>query len=164
MKIPNKEVDIIYNNKIAEWFNERIEEKDLAAFFNAILAGDVETFEKELAGLLLDSISYMDNKEAFYHGFMLGTLKRLKGYTVGSNKETGHGRSDLVMRGGMDKAVIFEFKVAKKFDKLSAECEDALKQIEDNNYAAESIREGYTDIMKYGIAFYKKRCKVMAGK
>jgi Leu/Phe-tRNA-protein transferase len=64
----------------------------------------------------------------------------------------------------MDKAVIFEFKVAKKFDKLSAECEDALKQIEDNNYAADSIREGYTDVMKYGIAFYKKRCKIMAGK
>jgi hypothetical protein len=164
MKIPNKEVDIIYSNKISEWFNERIKEKDLTGFFSSILAGDVETFEKELAELLLDSISYMDSKEAFYHGFMLGTLKRLKGYTVTSNRETGYGRSDLVMRGGMDKAIIFEFKVAKEFNELSAECKDALKQIEDNNYAADSIREGYTDIMKYGIAFYKKRCKIMAGK
>jgi hypothetical protein len=94
---------------------------------------------------------------------MLGTLKRLKGYTVKSNRETGHGRSDLVMRGGIDKAIIFELKIAKKFDKLPTECEDALKQIEDNNYAADCIREGYMNIMKYGVAFYKKRCKVMLG-
>jgi hypothetical protein len=164
MKIPNKEVDIIFDGKIREWFENRLAEKDLTAFFNAVLAGDVETFQRELAELLLDSISYMDSEEAFYHGFMLGTLKRLKGYTVKSNRETGHGRSDLVMRGGTDKAIIFEFKIAKKFDMLPAECEDALKQIEDNDYAADSICEGYTDIMKYGIAFYKKRCKVMLGR
>jgi hypothetical protein len=164
MKIPNKEVDIIYCDKIQEWFENKINEKDLTEFFKAILAGDVETFQKELSALLAESISFMDSAENFYHGFMLGMLLRLNGYEVKSNRETGHGRNDLVMRGGMDKAVIFEFKVADKFDKLSAECEDALKQIEDNNYAAESIREGYTDITKYGIAFYKKRCKIMLGK
>jgi hypothetical protein len=139
----------------------------LAAFFNAILAGDVETFQKELAELLAESISYMDSAEAFYHGFMLGTLKRLKGYIVKSNRESGDGRSDLVMyapSGAIGKAIIFEFKPAREFRDVPARCKEALKQIEDNNYAAEWVREGYTDIMKYGVAFYKKSCLVMAGK
>jgi hypothetical protein len=64
----------------------------------------------------------------------------------------------------LGKAVIFEFKVAEQFDKLSAKGEEALKQIEDNKYADEWIRDGYSQIMKYGIAFYKKDCLVMLGK
>jgi hypothetical protein len=138
MKIPNKEVDIIYYNKISEWFNERITEKDLIAFFNAILAGDVETFQRELAILLAESISYMDSAENFYHGFMAGVLNRLAGYRVKSNRESGGGRSDLVMHapsGAIGKAIIFEFKPAKEFHDLPAKCEEALKQIEENNYA-----------------------------
>jgi hypothetical protein len=61
------------------------------------------------------------------------------------------------------RAIIVELKVAKEFDKLSNACENALKQIEDKNYAADWDKEGYKNIIKYGIGFYKKRCEVRKG-
>jgi len=159
LSIPNMELRYIYATKIKEWFNESMAEKNLNAFFNAILSGDVETFQTKLSKLLAESISYMDSAESFYHGFMVGVLSKLKDYRVKSNRESGHGRSDLVLY-AMDKAIIFELKVAKKFNALPALCDEALKQIEDNDYAAYWNEEGYTDITKYGIAFYRKRCKI----
>jgi len=166
MKIPNREVDIIFGRKISEWFRECIKEKNLAPFFKAILTGDVETFQRELSTLLSESISFMDSAENFYHGFMAGILSRLAGYRVKSNRESGDGRSDLVLyseNGNEDKAVIFELKPAKTFREMPAMCQKALQQIEDNNYAAYWDDEGYSDIMKYGIAFYKKRCLITKG-
>jgi hypothetical protein len=83
-----------------------------------------------------------------------------------SNRESGDGRSDMVLyriNGNESRAVIFEFKVAKEFDKLPAACETALKQIEDKNYAAAWDKEGYKNIIKYGIGFYGKRCEVKKG-
>jgi hypothetical protein len=95
---------------------------------------------------------------------MTGILSRLKGYIVRSNRESGHGRTDLVMYPpsvAMGKAVIFEIKPAKKFGDLPAACRKALQQIEDKNYVAYWNDEGYTDMIKYGIGFYKKNCMVM---
>jgi len=166
LSIPNIELKYIYKTKIQEWFKDRIAEKDLRIFFDAILSGDVKTFQRELLILLAESISFMDSAENFYHGFMAGVLSRLEGYIVKSNRESGHGRSDLVMYSvnGIDnKAVIFEFKPTKKFEGLPAACEDALKQIEENDYAAYWDKEGYKNIVKYGIGFYKKRCEVRKG-
>jgi len=166
LSIPNMELRYVYATKIREWFNESIAEKNLDVFYNAILNGDAETFQAELSKLLAESISYMDSAENFYHGFMVGILSRLKGYLVKSNRESGHGRSDLAMYGVSirDKAIIFELKRAGKFKEMPALCEAALKQIEDNNYAAYWDDEGYVDIMKYGIAFYRKNCEVRLGK
>ena len=166
LAIPNLELQYTYETKIEEWFKEQISEKKLDAFYNAILTGDVETFQKEFSELLLDSISYWDSAESFYHGFMAGILSRLKGYKVKSNRESGHGRCDLALvadniRTG--KAVIFEFKTAKKFRDLPDACEAALKQIEEKNYAAYWEDEGYADIMKYGIGFSGKNCEVKLG-
>jgi len=165
LSIPNMELRYIYATKIKEWFNESMAEKNLNAFFNAILSGDVETFQTELSKLLAESISYMDSAESFYHGFMAGILSKLKGYRVKSNRESGHGRSDLVLYGTSirDKAVIFELKLARKFRELPATCDEALRQIEDNNYVAYWDDEGYADIMKYGVAFYRKNCEVRLG-
>ncbi|MCL2102098.1 MAG: PD-(D/E)XK nuclease domain-containing protein, partial [Fibromonadales bacterium] len=127
--------------------------------FNAVLGGEAEVFQAELSKILAESISYHDSAENFYHGFMAGILSRLNGYRVKSNRESGDGRSDLVLY-GMDKAVIFELKMAEKFKEMPALCEDALRQIEERNYAAYWDDEGYTNIVKYGVAFYKKRCEV----
>jgi len=162
LSIPNMELKYIYTTKVREWFRERIAEKDLGTFFDAILGGDVETFQTELSKLLAESISFMDSAENFYHGFMAGILSRLKGYLVKSNRESGQGRSDLVMHGVSirDKAIIFELKTAKKFRELPSACDEALRQIEENNYAAYWDDEGYADIMKYGIAFFRKNCEV----
>ena len=168
LSIPNIELKYIYKTKIQDWFNKRIAEKDLHEFFDAILSGDVETFQRELSILLADSISFMDSAENFYHGFMIGVLSRLKGYRVRSNRESGHGRSDLVMHsvnGRDSNAVLLEFKLAKKVDKLTAASKAALQQIEDNNYAAYwDKEERYKNILKYGVGFCGKKCEVRKGK
>jgi len=166
LSIPNLELQYIYETKIQEWFREHIVKKNLDMFSNAILNGDTETFQNELSKLLAESISFMDSAENFYHGFMTGVLSRLDGYVVKSNRESGHGRSDLVLYSvnGMDnKAIIFELKSVKEFNALPTACEDALKQIEENNYTAYWDKEGYNDILKYAIGFYKKRCRVLKG-
>jgi len=167
LSIPNIELKYIYKTKVQEWFNNRIAEKDLRAFFDAILSGDVAVFQRELSILLAESISFMDSAENFYHGFMLGVLSRLDGYRVKSNRESGHGRGDLALysvNGREYNAVIFELKPAEKVDMLPAASADALKQIEDNDYAAYwDKEEGYNNILKYGIGFCGKRCEVRKG-
>ncbi|MDR2591910.1 MAG: ATP-binding protein [Chitinispirillales bacterium] len=166
LSIPNIELKYIYKTKIQEWFKKRIKVKNLDALHNAVLNGDAETFQKELSAILSESISYMDNAESFYHGLMIGALARLENYRLKSNRESGEGRSDLVLynageNGG--KAIIFEFKLAPNAKALSTACEDALKQIEDKNYAAYWDEEDYKCIIKYGIGFYKKRCEIRKG-
>jgi hypothetical protein len=180
LSIPNLELKYIYEVNIREWFEERLSEKNLDAFFHAILNGNVDTFQRELTTLLVASISFMDSAENFYHDFMAGVLSRLNGYRLKSNRDgsrtvrvaslttspTSDGRSDLVMYAddrSTGKVVIFELKRADNFPAMPAACLEALHQIEIKNYAAEWISEGYTDIIKYGVAFYKKRCLVMTG-
>jgi hypothetical protein len=162
MKIPNKELNIIFEDKIKEWFDDKIANETLDALRCAVLNGDAETLQNELSALLSETISYMDGAENFYHGFMAGVLARIDGYVLKSNRESGDGRSDLVLYSANQrdgKAFIFELKTAKEFDGLPAACEDALKQIEERNYAAAWVKEGYKNIVKYGIGFYKKVCE-----
>ena len=166
MKIPNKEVQIIFEDKIQKWFEKLIDGKNLDALHNAVLNGDAETFQNELSAILSESVSYMDNAESLYHGLMIGALARINGYSLKSNRESGDGRSDLVLYNANDmggKAVIFEFKLAPNAKALQVACEDAIKQIEDKNYAAYWAEEDYKNIIKYGIGFYKKRCVVRKG-
>ena len=163
LSIPNFELNYIYNRKIQEWFDECVITKNLELFFDSVLNGNLDVFQTELSKLLAESISFMDCAENFYHGFMVGILSRLDGYLVKSNRESGNGRSDLVLysaNGIDDKAIIFELKTAKKFNDLPLVCDEALKQIEKNNYAAEWYEDGYRSISKYGIGFYKKKCEV----
>jgi len=163
LSVPNLELQYLYETKIQEWFKETIKEKNLDILFDAVINGNVEVFQNELAKLLTISISFMDNAENFYHGFMVGILSRINGYIVKSNRESGNGRSDIVVysaNGINNMAIIIEIKTAKKFNEMPAECDKALKQIEENNYAAYWEEEGYPDILKYGIAFYKKRCEI----
>ncbi|GBU21594.1 ATPase AAA [Fibrobacteres bacterium R8-0-B4] len=166
LSIPNIELRYIYKTQIMEWFKDKIANKNLDALHNAVLSGDVETFQNELSSVLLESISYMDSAESLYHGVMIGVLARINGYQLKSNRESGDGRSDLVLYSANQKdgtAVIFEFKVAPKAKLLSNVCADALKQIDDKNYAAYWDEEDYKNIIKYGIGFYGKRCKIQKG-
>ncbi|GBU22246.1 ATPase AAA [Fibrobacteres bacterium R8-0-B4] len=169
LSIPNIELKYIYKTKIQEWFNTRVAREDTAAFIEAIINGNTEILQEELSSLLVESISYMDSEENNYHGFMTGVLTilaRQNGYLVKSNRESGDGRYDAVLyrvNGKKSTAVIFEFKVVKKFDQLPTACEDALKQIEEKNYTADWENEGFENIIKYGIGFYKKRCAVRKG-
>ncbi|GBU21911.1 hypothetical protein R80B4_01813 [Fibrobacteres bacterium R8-0-B4] len=166
LSIPNFELLYIYKTKIKEWFRDKIASKNLDALHNAVLSGDVETFQNELSAVLSESISYMDSAESFYHGVMVGALARINGYRIKSNRESGDGRYDLALYSANHKngtAVIFEFKAAKEFKQMSILCEDALKQIEDKNYAADWIDNGYKNIIKYGIGFFGKSCEIQKG-
>ena len=162
LAIPNLEVKYIFRSKILKWFNEHIKLCDMTKMFNAIINKDVELFEIELNKLLLDTISFNDAYENFYHGFLAGVLSNMKGYIVKSNREGGTGRSDLfiksVSRRGI--AIVVEFKIANNIDDLEKKADEAIEQIEDRKYEMELRSEGYKNIFKYGIAFYKKDCLI----
>ena len=162
MSIPNLELRYIYETKIKEWFNEKIQQKDFSKLYDAILNGNVETLREELEAFLLDTISYFDGKEDFYHGIMLGVLSGIRNYELKSNRETGRGRCDIVMkhRSGRGKAVIFELKYTTDMKNIKKKRDEALKQIVDGKYTKELEIGCYDDIIKYGIAFCKKSCEV----
>ena len=165
LTIPNKEVAGIYRNTILEWFDKQLKTTDLNNLHKAILEGDCETFENEVSELLLETISFYDYAENYYHGFLCGLLKGCNHYTVISNRESGNGRPDILFKhlSVRGQAVIMELKVVKEFDRMESGCNEALKQIEEQNYAAVLYKEGYRQIRKYGVCFYRKECMVKAG-
>ena len=160
LAIPNLEVKYIFRTKILKWFNEKIKSEDLSILYTSIINGEVDVFQKEVNRLLKKTISFNDAYENFYHGFMIGLLSHMDGYIVKSNRETGDGRCDIYIKplSIFDKAVIIEMKVCDKPKELFTKPQDALQQIEDKKYAYELNESGYEDIIKYGMAFYRKDC------
>ena len=162
MKIPNEEVQYIYENTIRDWFNEKIKVRDFTNLYQALLDEDVAKIETEIRDVLKISISYYDGNEGFYHGIMAGLLQSWSNYVLKSNRESGDGRPDLVLIPLDEREPLFilEFKYTKKFTEMDAGCDDALKQIEDLSYDEEYLNEGYQNIKKLGICFCKKSCRV----
>lgn len=162
MAIPNMEVRYIYENTIMEWFRRRVMKLDLAPLHHALLDGNAPTLEELIKGYLKASISYYDENESFYHGFILGLMSSLEQYRILSNRETGNGRADILLKPYDEQytAVIIELKYAKEFRGLEDGCQKALQQIETMHYADELVEDGYQSILMYGICFYKKNCKV----
>ena len=162
LSIPNKEVRYIYRSTIQEWFDQQVKAIDFQPLYQAVLDGNPEAMEDFLSELLERSISYYDNKEAFYHGVMVGLFGGLLGYEIKSNREYGNGRPDLVLcpYNPRKSVIIFEFKSCKKYNQMAAGCKAALDQIEEKDYAAPFLDKGYTKIMKYGICFCEKTCMV----
>ena len=130
--------------------------------YESLLNGDTEQMAEILSENLMETISFYDYQESYYHGFLAGMLKNMGNYIVQSNRESGKGRPDLLVRypSVRGKAVIIEIKVSKTYDGLEEKCDEALRQIEEKEYEADLRREGYRDILKYGVAFYKKECMV----
>ena len=162
LAIPNLEVKYIFRTKILKWFNEKIKSENLSILYTSIINGEVDVFQKEVNRLLKKTISFNDAYENFYHGFMIGLLSHMDGYIVKSNRETGDGRCDIYIKplSIFDKAVIIEMKVCDKPKELFTKPQDALQQIEDKKYAYELNESGYEDIIKYGMAFYRKDCLI----
>ena len=160
LSIPNIEVCQIYKDKILGWFSDKVEQKDLSILYQNILNGNVSGFQTRLTELLQDTISFYDNAEAFYHGFMQGILGHLRNYIVKSNRESGDGRYDMLIRSlDITKPIILmEFKTAKNFPSLESRAQEALEQIAEKEYDREFKNEGYQRSIRYGIAFYKKNC------
>lgn len=164
MAIPNKEVAGIYRDKVISWFQDKIRLKDLSVMYQALLTGDGGIFQEELNKLLRESISYMDSKEAFYHGFLLGILGKMQEYIVRSNQEAGDGRFDICIR-SLDVSqapLVLELKVSDTFKGLQETCHKALQQIYSRHYDDVFSEDGYTEVLNYGIAFFRKQCRVMA--
>ena len=162
MSIPNAEISYIYKNMILAWFDKKIRKMDMTPLIRAFEDGDCENAEKFLSAQLMDTISFYDYQESYYHGFLVGILKCSNAYIVLSNRETGTGRSDIILQetvfGG--RGMILELKVAKKIKDMDRLCNEALAQIEDRQYEETLREDGYREILKYGICFFKKGCRI----
>lgn len=160
--IPNKEIKYIFRNKILAWFEEKVKAKDRTAMFHALTVHDVKTLEQEISKLLMETISFHDAYESFYHGFLLGILSGMKGYVVKSNREGGTGRSGLYIKPvtRRKEAFVIEFKVAEKFQQMEHKAQEALNQIRERQYVRELNDDGYEQVARYGIAFFGKDCVV----
>ena len=160
LKIPNKELLYIYEIVIKNWFEEIVKKKNMKPLYESIIRGDTEIVTKEINSLLIKSISVYDKKESFYHGFLLGLLQNIEGYRVKSNRESGNGRSDIILIPYIREqtAVIIEIKVSKKYREINKKIEEAIKQIENKDYDTYLKKRGFNNIIKYGMAFYSKRC------
>ena len=165
LAIPNTEIRTIYKNTVRIWFDKKLERTDQTPLLKALEEGNCDAIEDLLSGQLLDAISFYDYKESYYHGFLTGMLKTAaKEYSVLSNRESGNGRPDLILKTSRirkGRAFIIEVKVADTFSGMEDCCGKALAQIEDRNYAAALREEGYQDIESYGICFYQKECMVV---
>ena len=165
MVIPNTEIKSIYKNTIRAWFTDRINADSRTGILEAILNADAEKLEELLCTWMSNTISCFDEQENYYHGFVTGLVSGFNGYMVISNRESGNGRFDLVVkqRSKWHHAAILEFKIVDKYNKMLKACDEALKQIEDKDYEASLKDEQYENIAKLGICFCQKRCRVKSG-
>ena len=165
MAIPNSEVRYIYKNTVLRWFEEKTDKKELSPLYESILNGDTEKMAEILSENLMETISFYDYQESYYHGFLAGMLKNIGNYIVLSNRESGNGRPDIILKypSVRGKAVIIEIKVSGTYQGLEEKCDEALRQIEEQKYEEALRQEGYQNIMKYGVAFYRKECMAKLG-
>ena len=164
LALPNTEVKLIYRNTILDWFNQNIKKKDFSALYRGILQRETDVLEREISKNLMETISFFDYKEDYYHGFLAGLLKMMDGYILKSNRESGLGRSDLLLLSPAYEgvAVIMELKITDSFAQLNDSARQALCQIKEKKYDAELKLEGYHTFIYYGISFFKKLCRVIA--
>ena len=160
MAIPNTEIKTIYKNSISYWFDQRIKRLDRSPLKHALETGDCEAAENFISEQLFQTISYYDYAENFYHGFMAGLLANIGGYLVKSNRESGNGRPDIVMTESKfrGRAMILELKISDTVQGMEKKCEEALAQMEGQEYERQLEEDCYQPILKYAVCFFKKRC------
>lgn len=168
--IPNQEIREVFVQQIREWFNQIVANNRASTdkINQGFLEGEAETIQQELTMFLGETIRVFDTKarneekEIFYHGILLGILKNYSGWVVKSNRESGEGFADILLKPkNPDAGIIVELKYVRSLNDLDQACERALEQIEDRRYDTELREDGRNDILAYGIAFCRKRCKVV---
>lgn len=165
LAIPNAEVKYIYENTVMTWFEDTLRQKDLTPLFQALEQGDTNTLERILTENLMETISFYDYAENYYHGFLTGLLRGSGTYAAKSNREAGLGRPDIILRtpSVRGRAFVIEIKTADSLREMEGRCLEALRQIKDMKYKEELEQEGFTNIRTYGICFWKKEAMVRQG-
>jgi hypothetical protein len=169
LRIPNREIRELFVDQIEQWFTTAVckDAPKLDAFCEAFPSGDTETIENLFNEYLWNTISIRDTavpngrKENFYHGILLGLLSHKENWLVLSNAESGEGYSDILVEVPESRTgVVIELKYAEG-NKLEEACEAALAQIEEKQYNALLQADGMKTIVKYGIACFRKHCRVV---
>ena len=160
LMIPNKEIKRVYVSIFHEWFEEQVEHSG-ASFMEALMNEDIRQANDIVNNVLFKSISYFDYDENFYHGVMIGMLSD---YQTLSNQESGLGRYDIAVLPlyNKERGFVFELKIAKCMEELDDTANKACEQIKVMKYIEGLNKKGYTNIVGYGIAFYKKSCVIVA--
>ena len=173
LMIPNKEVREVFIDQIQQWFDQTVvnDEDRMSSFYQSFAQGKAKDVQDQLTSILAETISILDTKarneekENFYHGMMLGLLRNHRNWIVKSNVESGEGFVDILIKPeDPDEGILIELKYSKTFDGLEKACERAMEQIKDRRYDEALREEGRIHILAYGIAFCKKRCKVVVQK
>ena len=172
--IPNKEVREVFILQIQEWFKAVVAKDDdtMKLLSRAILDKDEKQIARQLNIVMSRMISILDTKapdamkENFYHGLLLGLLRGSNpDWLIKSNRESGDGFSDILIEPeDPDAGIVIEVKYAKEMKELDAACEAAMAQIKNKRYDEALRDEGRCDILAYGIAFCRKRCRVVGEK
>ena len=171
--IPNREVREVYKLQIQEWFRSSVlnNTERLTDFWKALEEGETESVEKYLNRILSNSISVFDTrakiveKESSYHTLLVGILTGNSNWLVKSNVEAGDGFADIIVETeDPDAGIIIELKYAQTSSEMEKACEKAVAQIKDRRYADYLKNDERNNILYYGIAFCRKRCKVVIGK
>lgn len=171
--IPNQEIREVYKLQIQEWFKKKVfaDTEQLQSFWQAFAMGDSEAVEPFLNRTLSNSISVFDAKgrdaerENSYHMLLVGLLAGKADWLVRSNVEAGEGFADIIVEtDDLDAGVIVELKYAQTMTAMEKSCAKALAQIRAKRYAEYLHNNGREKILLYGIAFCKKRCRVVAEK
>ena len=171
LTIPNKEIRNLFTRQIREWFRD-VSQKDgekLDIFCNAFVEKNPDKIEQIFSDYLWNTISIRDTavskerKENFYHGILLGLLGYKTSWLTKSNAESGTGYSDILVEVPDNRTgIVVELKYAEDGD-MEAACAKALTQIDEKNYIMKLKQDGMRNFIKYGIACYKKDCKVVLG-
>ena len=168
--IPNREVREVFVRQIQEWFRENVisDARPMQALHKAFLNGDAEGVTAGLTAIMGRMISVLDTKardaqkENFYHGLLLGLLRSEPTWLIRSNAESGEGFSDILVEPeDPDAGIVIEVKYAPTFRGLEQACARAMEQIKARRYDERLREDGREDILAYGIAFNKKRCKAV---
>lgn len=167
--IPNREIRNIFTEQIMKMFQEQAEQdgETLGRFCDALEQGNAEEVERCFTGYMRKTVSIRDTfvrkatKENFYHGMLIGLLGFKEGWTVMSNREAGDGFSDIqILIDDAETGIVIEVKYAQNGD-LEAECQKALTQMRALHYEDGMRNAGMQKVFKYGIACWKKTCKVV---
>ena len=167
--IPNREVREVFVFQIQEWFKNTVvrDEKPMQAFCQAFLDGNAEEIQRRLTIILgkmisiLDTKAKDDQKENFYHGLLLGLLRSEPNWLILSNVESGEGFSDILIEPeDPDAGMVIEVKYSPTLAGMESACQAAMAQIKEKHYDERLRNEGRENITAFGIAFWKKRCRV----